>query len=63
MSRDGATGLWVDEKRLLHIAMYFKNEMLLMLERAGFTDVVLHGEHQERAPTSDDEFIVFVARV
>jgi hypothetical protein len=37
--------------------------MLLMLEKAGFTDVVVHGEHQERPPTSDDEFIVFVARV
>jgi hypothetical protein len=59
--RDGA--LEADEERLLHIGMYFKNEMLLMLERAGFTDVVVHGEHQERPPTSDDEFIVFVARV
>ena len=59
--RDGA--LEVDEKWLLHIAMYFKNEMLLMLESAGFTDVVVHGEHQERAPTSDYEFIAFVAKV
>ena len=55
--------LEADEERLLHIGMYFKNEMLLMLERAGFTNVVVHGEHQERPPTSDDEFIVFVARV
>lgn len=55
--------LEADEERLLHIGMYFKNEMLLMLERAGFTDVVVHGEHQERPPSGDDEFIVFVARV
>ena len=55
--------LEADEERLLHIGMYFKNEMLLMLEKAGFTDVVVHGEHQERPPTSDDEFVVFVARV
>jgi hypothetical protein len=59
--RDGT--LEADEERLLHIGMYFKNEMLLMLEDAGFTDVVVHGEHQERPPTSEDEFIVFVARV
>lgn len=59
--RDGTRE--ADEERLLHIGMYFKNEMLLMLEKAGFTDVVVHGEHQERPPTSDDEFIVFVARV
>ena len=59
--RDGT--LVADEERILHIGMYFKNEMLLMLEKAGFTDVVVHGEHQERSPTSDDEFIVFVARV
>jgi SAM-dependent methyltransferase len=59
--RDGM--LEADEERLLHIGMYFKNEMLLMLKNAGFTDVEVHGEHQERPPTSDDEFIVFVARV
>ncbi len=59
--RDGT--LEADQERILHIGMYFKNEMLLMLEKAGFTDVVVHGEHQERPPTSDDEFIVFVARV
>jgi len=59
--RDGV--LDAEEERLLHIDMYFKNEMLLMLERAGFNDVVVHGEHQARPPTSDDDFIVFIARV
>ena len=33
-----------------------------MLQRAGFANVVVHGEHAEREPTSDDEFLVFVAR-
>lgn len=33
--RDGT--LEADEERTLHIGMYFKNEMLLMLEKAGFT--------------------------
>lgn len=30
------------------------SEVLLMLERAGFTDVEMHGEHAHRPPTSDD---------
>ena len=33
-----------------------------MLERAGFTDVVVHAGHREEAPTDDDDFIVFVAK-
>ena len=33
-----------------------------MLERAGFADVSVHGEHTEAEPTSDDAFLVFVAR-
>jgi len=48
--------------RRIDINLYFPNEMLLMLERAGFTDVVVHGDHVESPPTPDDEFVVFVAR-
>ncbi len=59
--RDGV--LEAEEEHQLHIGMYFKDEMLLMLDRAGFSDVEVHGEHEARPPTSDDEFIVFVARV
>ena len=54
--------LEAEEERLLHIGMYFKNELLLMLRQAGFTDVVVHGEHERRPATSDDDFIVFVAQ-
>ena len=50
-----------EEEHLLHINLYFRNELLLMLERAGFAHVLVHGEHTERAPTSDDDFLVFVA--
>lgn len=46
----------------LHLGMYFKNEMLTMLRDAGFSSVEVHGEHQERPPSSDDEFLVFIAR-
>jgi SAM-dependent methyltransferase len=58
--RDGA--LEAEEEHRIDIGLYFRNELLLMLERAGFADVVLHGEHTEREPTSEDEFLVFVAR-
>ena len=51
-----------EETHTLDIGLYFKNELLLMLERAGFADVVVHGEHTEAEPTSDDEFLVFVAK-
>ena len=32
-----------------------------MLERAGFGDVVVLGDHNDAEPTADDEFLVFVA--
>jgi hypothetical protein len=58
--RDGA--LEAEEIQRLDIGLYFKNELLLMLERAGFGHVVVHGDHVEVDPTPDDEFIVFVAQ-
>ena len=57
--RDGQ--LEAEEDRLLDIGLYFKNEMLLMLERAGFRHVVVHGEHERVEPTPGDDFLVFVA--
>jgi SAM-dependent methyltransferase len=58
--RDGV--LQAEEDRLLNIGLYFTNELLLMLERAGFSTVVVQGDHNGKEPTSDDEFVVFVAR-
>lgn len=58
--RDGA--LEAEEIHRLDIGLYFKNELLLMLERTGFRDIVVHGDHVEAQPTPDDEFVVFVAR-
>ena len=59
MWRDGE--LVQEEEHTLHIDLYFANELVLLLERAGFTDVVVHGGHEERPPTRDDDFVVFVA--
>jgi SAM-dependent methyltransferase len=61
-------GMWRDgelvreEQHTLHITLYFKNELLLLLERAGFEDIVVHGDHREEPPTRDSDFVVFVAR-
>lgn len=43
-------------------AMYFANELLLMLERAGFAEVAVRGGHNDAEPTADDDFLVFIAR-
>jgi SAM-dependent methyltransferase len=58
--RDGV--LEVEETRELTINLYFKDEVLAMLERAGFADVVVEGDHNDAKPTPDDDFLVFVAR-
>jgi SAM-dependent methyltransferase len=61
-------GMWRDgelvreEEHTLDITVYFGQELLLMLERARFTDVVVHGDHREEPPTPDSGFLVFVAR-
>jgi SAM-dependent methyltransferase len=58
--RDGE--LEGEEDRLLDLGLYFKNELLLLLERAGFTDVTVEGDHNDQPATNDDDFLVFVAR-
>ncbi len=61
-------GMWLDgepareELHTLHLTYYFTNELRLMLERAGFVDIVLHGDHLEEAPTRDSDFVVFIAK-
>ena len=58
--RDGV--LQTHEDHLLNIGLYFRNELLLMLERAEFTNVIVQGDHNDSEATSDDDFLVFVAR-
>jgi hypothetical protein len=38
-----------------------RNELLLVLERAGYAEVVVEGDHNDRPATSEDDFVVFVA--
>jgi len=60
MWRDGE--LVAEELHTLHINYYFKNELLLLLERAGFEEIVVHGDHRQEPPAADSDFVVFVAR-
>lgn len=59
MWRDGE--LERQEDHTLHLNLYFMHELLLMLERAGFDRVHVHGGHREEPPRPDDDFVVFVA--
>jgi hypothetical protein len=43
------------------MTMYFTHEIVLMLEAAGFVDVSLLAGYENRPPTGDDAFTVFVA--
>jgi SAM-dependent methyltransferase len=58
--RDGE--LQSEEDHVLNIGLYFRNEVLVMLELAGFTDVVVQGDHNDTEAASDDDFLVFVAK-
>lgn len=58
--RDGVRE--VGEDHTLHIGLYFPNELALMLERAGFREIRIEGDHNDRPATADDEFVVLVAR-
>jgi hypothetical protein len=59
MWRNGT--LEAEEANLLSIRLYFPNELRLMLDRAGFADVAVQGDHNDMDATSDDDFVVFVA--
>jgi SAM-dependent methyltransferase len=54
--------LAAEEEHRITLNLYFKNELLLMLERAGFAEIVLHGDHEEHEPTADSDFLVYVAK-
>jgi SAM-dependent methyltransferase len=50
-----------DETHILKMTVYFTHELSLMLERTGFEDVVLRGGYRDAEPTSEDDFVVFIA--
>ena len=58
--RDGA--LEATESHGLNARYYFAHELRLLVERAGFDVLAVHGDHVEADPTPDDEFVVVVGR-
>lgn len=54
--------LVADETHGLKLTSYFPEEIVLLLERAGFVDVEMRGAYRDGPPTRDDEFVVFSAR-
>ena len=57
--RDGS--LFAEECHRLTSNLYFCGELVMMLERAGFTMVEVRGEYNDLAPTANDMFLVYVA--
>jgi SAM-dependent methyltransferase len=55
-------GLLAEETHTLSMRSYFRDELLLMLERAGFRDVGVRGGYADEPPTADHDFLVYVAR-
>lgn len=60
MWRDGA--LVAQEEHLLTLTRYFRDEVVLMLEAAGFVDVTVRAALTDAEPTGADSFLVFTAR-
>ena len=58
--RDGE--LDAEEKHVLLLRRYFRDELLLMLARAGFSEVDVRGDYTDDEPTADSEFLVYIAR-
>jgi SAM-dependent methyltransferase len=54
--------LVAEEQHGLTLSLYFPNELVLMLERAGFSEVSVRGGYDDCPPTADHRFLVFVAK-
>ena len=57
--RDGS--LVAEERHQLTSNLYFCAELVMMLEKAGFTSVEVRGEYNDLEPTPDDRFLVYLA--
>ena len=54
-------GIVAEEEHRLSMRMYFRDELVLMLERAGFGSVRVEGAYTGGEATPDHEFLVFIA--
>ena len=51
-----------EEENTLKERLYFKNELLLMLEQTGFRDVSVYGDYTETEATAEHGILVFLAK-
>jgi len=49
------------EEYTLRGDIYFKNELLLMLKVAGFSNIIVHGDYTDKAATAGDAELLFTA--
>ena len=67
-TREIRARLWHDgevveeEERALLERLYFRNEVVTMLEAAGFVGIQVLGDYTENAATADSEILVYIAR-
>jgi SAM-dependent methyltransferase len=54
--------LVAEEEHRILLRSYFRDELLLLLERAGFETVSVTGDHTDEPATGEHETLVFVAR-
>jgi hypothetical protein len=50
------------DEQLLTLTFYFRDEIVLMLDRAGFVDVTVKAALTDAEPTAGDNFLVYTAR-
>lgn len=60
LQRDGKQV--AEEQYTLKERVYFKNELLTMLEHAGYGDIVVQGDYTEAEATAEHSVLVFLAR-
>lgn len=58
--RDGE--LVEQDEHVLKRMDYFPNELRMMIERAGFSDVELRADYTDAEPNADTSFVVYIAR-
>jgi SAM-dependent methyltransferase len=54
--------LVAEDVHQLRLTLYFKDEVVLMLEAAGFVDVTVRATLTDAEPTAADDFLVYTAR-
>jgi hypothetical protein len=55
--------LLASEEHEISVRCFFRDELVLMLERAGFRHVTVTGDYSDDPPTAESRFLVYRAQV